>query len=363
MRRIVILLLLLAGLAAGAGIGSQRAAVSINTNRVSDATFRNSLDVFANNANTRCYFSTVYAVAPHAGAARDSVTSSTASQWANTLLDGYAITNYEKVRNLAQSKADLARGKANLISQMRSQAQALQLNCPGTASEALASLPKSAQDLLIRSTAASIEMIHRLGTATPLTVAGLTSYYNAHQSSYDTLCISVAVVPQSQLAAFHADQLAGLSVKALVNKYSVEPQSKAKGGSLGCFAPTSNSYSTVRTDVAGQALNTFGAVPRAITYGGATDGLYVAVTSRKTNPFASIEQIVLNDVQTVNASSASAVQNNLLYQAAVALDPALGRWGLTSAGPEVFVPGVPKLANFDRHTLQLIVSRFAPRYQ
>ncbi len=363
MRRIVILLVVLAGIAAAAGVQSQRAAVSINSNRMSDSTFRESLQVLANNKNARCYFSTIYSIAPHNAAGRDSVTSTTASQWANTVIDGFAISAYADKHHLAQSAGVLAKTKRTLIAQLSTQAQALKLHCPGTARAAFAALPTSVQTLLLRSTAASEELVRRLGTAIAITVPNLTTYYQAHQSSYDTLCIAVAVVPQAQLSNFHADQRAGMSVKGLVAKYSVDTQSKAKGGSLGCFAPSSTSYSTVRTDVAGQAPNTFGATPRAISYSGVTVGLYVAVTSRTTNSFSNVEQLVASDVQSQNSTTASALQNSLLYKAAVAIDPALGRWGLASSGPPVFVPGVPAITKFDRATLRLVISQYAPTYQ
>ena len=363
MRRIVILVLLLAGIAVGAGIGSQRAAVSINSNKMSDSTFRASLQALAENSGTRCYFSTIYSVPPHSAGGRDSVTSTTAAQWANTVIDGYAIEAYAVKHHLAQSASVLTQTKVSLLAQLSSQAKALKLNCPGTAQQAFAALPKSAQNLLIRSTAASQELVRRLGNAIAITVPNLTAYYEAHKSSYDTLCISVAVVPQIQLSAFHADQLAGASVKSLVAKYSIDAQSKAKSGSLGCYGPTSSSYATVRTDVAGQSLNSFGSSPRPITYNGVTDGLYVAVTSRSTNTFTSVEQLVASDLQAQNSTSASAVQNTLLYKAAVSIDPALGRWGLTNSGPQVFVPGVPAVGKFDRTTLRLVLSQFAPTYR
>ena len=363
MRRIVILLLLLVGVAVGAGINSQRVAVSIDSSKMSDSAFRTSLQVLAENKSARCYFSTIYSIAPHGGAGRDSVTSTTAAQWANTVIDGYAINAYAQKHHLAQSTSVLAQTKTSLLAQLSSQAKAMKLNCPGTAGQAFAALPQSAQDLLVRSTAASQELVRKLGTAVAITIPNLTAYYQAHQSSYDTLCISVAVVPQIQLTAFHADQLAGLSVKALVAKYSIDAQSKAKAGSLGCYGPTSSSFTTVRSDVAGQPMNSFGSTPRPITYNGVTDGLYVAVTSRSTNTFAAVEQLVANDLQAQNATSASALQNTLLYKAAVSIDPALGRWGLTNSGPQVFVPGVPAVNRFDRTTLRLVLSQFAPSYR
>jgi len=363
MRRIVILLLVLAGVATAAGIESQRAAVSIDSSHISDSAFRNSVQVLANNKVARCYFSSIYSVRLHSGAARDSVTSTTAAQWTNTLIDSFAISAYAKQHHFAQSTALLKLTKQALVSELSAQAKALNLQCPGTATEALRALPVSVQNLLVRSTAASQELVRQLGSSVALTMPNLLKYYQAHQSSYDTLCIAVAVVSPTQLASFHADQAKGLSVKALVAKYSIDAQSKAKGGSLGCYPPANSSYSTVRTDVAGEALNAFGASPRAITYNGATDGLYVAVTSRKVNSFTAVEQLVATDLQAQNSTSATSLQSTLLYKAAVAIDPALGRWGLANSGPQVFVPGVPSVNRFDRKTLARVISQFAPTYK
>ena len=39
------------------------------------------------------------------------------------------------------------------------------------------------------------------------------------------------------------------------------------------------------------------------------------------------------------------VKQNILYQAAVAVDPAFGRWGLDSSGSVVFAPATPAAAD------------------
>jgi len=50
---------------------------------------------------------------------------------------------------------------------------------------------------------------------------------------------------------------------------------------------------------------------------------------------------VLADLQSLNASSANKLKNDLLGAAAVHVDPALGRWGLNTTGPDVFASAKP----------------------
>ena len=67
----------------------------------------------------------------------------------------------------------------------------------------------------------------------------------------------------------------------------------------------------------------------------------MAVTSRTTTPFAKAEPAVLADLQSLNATTASTVKNDLLVNAAIHVDPAFGLWGVSSAGPGVFAPSTP----------------------
>jgi hypothetical protein len=97
----------------------------------------------------------------------------------------------------------------------------------------------------------------------------------------------------------------------------------------------------VRADVTSLPLNTFATTPNYISNNGQTYALYVAVTKRTPSPFSVAAATVLADLQSLNSSSANSLKNTLLYAAAVHVDPAFGRWGLNTTGPNVFTSAKP----------------------
>ena len=117
----------------------------------------------------------------------------------------------------------------------------------------------------------------------------------------------------------------------------------------------------MRADVASTPLNTFPTSPRAIQSQGATYALYVAVTKRSTTPLAEAQSAVVADIQSLNASSANTLKESILYRAAVTVDPALGRWGITSSGLTVVAPATPPAA--DVNSTSLLVTAPTSAYQ
>jgi hypothetical protein len=170
------------------------------------------------------------------------------------------------------------------------------------------------------------------------------TYYKAHQSEYDTLCVSIALVLPASVNAFDAAEAAGDSVATLAKDYSQDP-SASKGGAYGCFAPSNESFSSVRADVASGKFDAFPTTPQYIDYNSGEYALFVAVTKRTHTSYSQSAQAVLSDLQNLNAQNATKVKNSLLYAAAVHVDPSFGQWGLNTTGPEVFAPTVPAKDN------------------
>jgi hypothetical protein len=228
--------------------------------------------------------------------------------------------------------------------QMSQAAESNSFTCAGTPVEAFAAMTPTMRSFEALSEADSLELVSKLNSTIPLTTASLAAYYNSHVSDYDTLCVSVALVAPSRVTAFEAAAKSGESVTALAKEFSVDP-SASKGGAYGCFSPSNSSFSAVRSDVHGLALNTFASSPAYVTVSGSEYGLFVAVTKRSTTPYAEAESAVLSDLQSANATSANTIKENLLYAASVMVNPALGRWGLDSSGPAVFTKAVPATTN------------------
>jgi hypothetical protein len=205
-------------------------------------------------------------------------------------------------------------------------------------------MPAEMQTSEIQSQATSLYLVKKLDETVPLTVANMKAYYKTHQSEYDTLCVSIALVLPASVTAFDAAETAGDSVATLAKDYSQDASAK-KGGTYGCFAPSNESFASVRADVASGTFDAFPTTPQYIDLSGADYALFVAVTKRTHTSYGQSAEAVLSDLQNLNAQNATKVKNSLLYAAAVHVDPSIGQWGLNTTGPEVFAPTVPAKAN------------------
>lgn len=343
MRRLVVLFVV-AVLAAGVyGTSSRLGGLRVNATAVSGATMRAELSAIAQSPTLQCYLGSLNATGFSPGAGGDTLNATGAAAWANAQVQGFAIAEYVATHLHHVVSREEARSTAgSLEAEMTQQAAANSLNCPGTSAQALAAMtPRMRRDEL-REWAASLYLERKLNSSINLTPNSLRAYYASHQANYATLCVSIAVVSPPKVAAFHAAQVRGESVVQLVKQFSLDAASAKKGGAYGCYAPTNPAYQSVRADVGGTtAMNSFPTTPHYIQIQSGTYALYVAVTKRTPTPFAQAEALVVNDVRTQNASSANAVEKTLEYEAAVYVDPSLGRWGLDTTGPRVFAPALP----------------------
>jgi hypothetical protein len=346
-RRLVALFVLALVGATLYGLSGLSSGLIVNRNSLSSHNLLSELNAIEHNVTLQCY---VYALDPTTGytkgAGGDSMKAGGAATWANLRVEGFAINQFVTQQlKYHPDAAELAAAKVSLESEMTQQATSHSLTCPGTSATALAEMPLEMRTSEIEAQATSLYLVGRVKNSIPLTASSMKTYYAAHTSDYDTLCLSVAVVPLASATAFEEAQASGLSVAALAKKYSEEPNS-SKGGAIGCYAPTSKSYAAVRSDVVSLALNTY-SKPSTIQLSTGDADVFVAVTSRTTTPFAQAETAVLADLQSLNASSASALKDDLLVRAAVHVDPAFGQWGVSSAGPGVFAPTAPPKSDVD----------------
>lgn len=341
MRRLVALFVT-AILGAGAfGLAAGSSAVGVNGSSVSNPTFLNELAAISTSKNIQCYLEVIDNVGFAAGGGGFSLTNTGTAAWANTRVEGIAIAQYAaKYLKFKETPSILAQAKSSLEGEMTAAATSASTKCPGTSAEALAAMPAEMQKAIIVDQAASTYLVSKLNTTIPLTASSLKTYYDAHKSSYDTLCVSIAVVSPANLSAFSQDEKNGVSVAALAKKYSAD-SSAANGGAYGCYPPSNSSFASVRTAVGTTKIGHFTTTPESINYNNGQYYLFVAPTSRTTTPFASAATAVLSDIQTLNSSSANTVKQNILYTAAVSINSSYGSWGLSSSGPEVFATATP----------------------
>jgi len=205
-------------------------------------------------------------------------------------------------------------------------------------------MPSAMRATEVEDQAYSTYYVSRLDGTIPVTVTSLEAYFSSHLHQYDTVCVSIALVSPTNLTAFDAAQAKGESVAQLAAKYSSDP-SASKGGAYGCYPPSNGSYASVRADVAMTPLNTFPKAYQVINYNGGQYALFVAPTSRTASTFTQAATAVYNDVQALNATNAKTHEENILYEAAVRINPAFGRWGLGSSGPSVFANSLPAIVD------------------
>ena len=338
MRRIVALVVIAFLGATLYGISNASSGISVNGTSVSNATFRSELVAISSNINLQCYIAALNPVNYGAGAGGASIAATGAASWANLRVEGIAIDQFASSHlGFYATTASLASATASLESEMSQAATSRRYTCAGSPAQALASMPSEMRKAQIEAQDASLYLISKLNSTIPLTTASLHAYYDGHLASYDTVCVSVALVPTSSVSAFLADQSTGASVAALAKKYSTDP-SGAKGGTYGCFSPANSFYGSVRADTIATALEKFPTTPVPIS---TTSVLFVAPMKRSVTPFAKAESLVLADIRIANATTASVQRAQILYRAAIAVDPAFGRLALTGTGPSVFTSATP----------------------
>lgn len=319
--------------------------MSANHDTVTSYTLSAELSAISHNPDLECYINALDPTSYTLGAGGDSVKASGAAVWANLRVEGLAINQYVTTTlKYHPDAAQSAAAKTSLEGEMTEEAANSTPKCTGTAAEAVAEMPAEMQSSEIQSQATSLYLVKKLNETIPLTVTSMKAYYQSHKSDYDTLCVSIALVLPASVTAFDNAEAAGASVATLAKDYSQDP-SATKGGAYGCFAPSNESFASVRADVASGTFDAFPTTPQYIDYDSSEYALFVAATKRTATPYAEAAEAVLSDLQNLNAQAASKVKNSLLYAAAVHVDPSFGQWGLNTTGPEVFVPTVPAKVN------------------
>jgi hypothetical protein len=359
-RRLVALLVFALAGATLFGLSDWSSGLSVNGTTVSNATFRGELAAIASSPTLQCYINAL-APANYGSGAGTSVAIAGATAWANLRVEGVAIEQYARTSLKFHPTATvLSQAKASLLSEL-TQAVA-STTCPGTSTQAFAAMPPEMQVFEVAAQAASLDMVNKLDTTIPITVANIKTYYDAHTANYDTLCVSVALVTPGQVTAFNKAQASGSTVAELAKQFSADPSGQ-KGGAYGCFAPSTSAYSGVRADTLSTALNTFPTTPQYINYNSATYALFVAPTKRTVTPLAQAENVVASDMETANANAANTEKEKILYYSAISVDPAYGRWGLTSTGPSLFAPAVPAATSVGASQAAALTSASSSTYK
>lgn len=343
MRRVVLALIVaLVGAGfAGRLVGAN--AVRAGSFSLPDSVYRAQLDVLNHSLNYDCYLqSELGGVFVTHGA----ISPSGSAQWLKFQVEALAFESLLKNKYHWQPGAgELRLARTGLIDNFTqaesSAATSTGVSCATSAGVAFSHLPPWFQRSEVLRNASSIALLKRIGTVTALTPSGAATFYGAHRSAYDTVCVSIAYVPAAQFSTFQKARTSGASVASLAHAFSADA-SAAQGGAAGCFAPGSASYANVRRFVLGEPLNQFS--PRYQIQRPQTGVyvLFVAPTKRTPNSLTNSLSQVVTDIRDSNANSAAVVERQYLRSAHVSIDPAFGRWSQSQG--TVLIPRSPALS-------------------
>ena len=349
-----VLIAIVVAVIAGAAVGASTkpSAAVVNGEKISEASVQADLQTLSTNPGYLCYLNASTLIrtggqsglGPVAGAGEGTLSTGFSSQWLDQL-----ITNTLVMQRVAElgvgepTSTELAAARQDLIGSINStlaQVSGGQYACATTGAALLASLPASYADAQVKAQAASEALLSSLG-GLKLDTASLESYFTAHSSDFDTICVSgILLADKATATSVRADLAAGADFATTAQAKSIDSASKASGGALGCFSPNSAQYQSVQKDVGSL---TVGGLSQPLP---SSNGAYVilTVTQRTPTSFSSIESIVRRSVLAADATRASGAASHLVRTAHVWVNPRYGSWSSGAAASGVVAPQSPPVS-------------------
>ena len=350
---ILITVLVTAAVAIGIGYASPSNAAVVNGTGLSESEVHADLEAVSSNNAYLCYLNAKALIASNGQSGLGSVNGASPGTWSSGFVTLWM--NQEITRTLLHQQAeakgiptpsadDLQLGRTDLYGAVDStlaQVAGSQFACPITAEALFKGMPKDFVDRQVSTQALSEAYLAR-AAGISLTPAAIRSYYNANPTSFDQICVSgVLLGSKAEADSTKTEIDAGGDFAAIASARSLDTASKARGGDLGCFDPTSSQYRSVQTDVGSLAI---GEVSSPLA---SQSGSYVIlkVTKRTTAPFAAISSIVRRTMLASAASKASTAMSELVADAHVTVNPAYGSWKASGALAGLVPPTSPPAAS------------------
>jgi hypothetical protein len=351
-KRFIVVLVVLAGGLAWASLGAPSNAATVNGTAISQDRLNDDLSAIAGSAQYQCYLAADEYVSsngeqelPQVDGASQSegagphptVTTAFASYYLDTLIGHQFLLNEAAHRDLHPTSTQIESAKADLTAQITdtmseaSQVQSELSACAGlgtlTGAEVLATVPPSFVQQTATFDATGELLVNALA---PPTAGDEKKYLAAHQSAFDTVCITVAQYSSQ------SDATAGYSKVSSGTPFAQVAASAATGsGPQGCqvLYGIANELSSV-TDL-------FTLKDNVVTKPIAVDGSYLLldITSRTPTSFAKARSAVRAALQ---QSGNTDVQRLLLKKeghSAVTVNPRYGTWKPATA--QILVPTTP----------------------
>jgi hypothetical protein len=342
-KRLLVLLIVVAGGLAAASFAVPSNAATVNGVAISQSQINSDVTAIAASPAYQCFLdaeefvgtegqeAALPAVAGTGLGSDGTLTTATTaftSAYLDTVIGHQLVESMAAQRGITLSKAQLAAGHTGLSDQITStfsQAANLQQQTEAevcgsssgsfpTAAQVIKSMPTSFVSSAARF-GATVSVLEEDLSGVGSTSADLERYYDARKSTYDSVCITVA--PYQTLA----DAQAGAAKVASGTPFATVATA-AQGGQDGCpllaevtaSVPSSADLSTLPLNTVSTPIDENG------TY------LLLEFTSRNATPFAQAKSVVQDEIEAKGATKANDAVEKSEKVASVSVDPRYGKW-------------------------------------
>jgi hypothetical protein len=352
-KRLLVLLIVLAGGLAAAAFTVPTNAAVVNGTTITQNQLNNDVTAVANSLDYQCFLSAEELVGSNGASAlpavdgvnqsatdpnHSAITAAFVGTYLDTEIGQQVAIDLAAQRHLVPTAADLTTARAALKAQITAvfqdvgETQVCALTQLPTAAEVLTSMPAA---FIARTIAfdASVTLLEESYSGYGTKTAGLERYFEVHKAQFDNACFTVA--QYTSAAAAQADAAKAKAGTPFATLAAAQPG----GGPQGCFILAGISASLpAGTNLASLPLNT---VSAPIAEGSAY--LLVEITARMPTPFASAKSEVLGAVQSAGATKARTAIMVDEAKASVSVDPRYGTWSAKQS--HILTPTPPLTAD------------------
>lgn len=346
MKRLIVLVLVVAAGILAAAFTVPATAFSVNGVTVSQARLESQLSTIDSSAAFQCLLSAEQAVSSGgtsspittSGAGTGTYNMSFVDYWLSQLVTTHVVSQLVAERGLHVAPVALAAARADLVGSYQQALAAVegsQYQCTTDPAAFVAALPPSLvrQQVQLESLDEVLLARHSAGVS----AAQIAQYYASHVDRFDTLCVSAIVVSTLADATKVEHELSsGTSFAAAAAANSTSSSSAAAGGAIGCYAPSSAQYLTLESDLKGLAV---GAPSQPIQ--NSSGYLILELTSKRTASLSAVRAAVRTAVLESNTARVDAVIKQATRRAEVTINPQYGRWTPASVTSGVLPPLSP----------------------
>lgn len=350
MKRLIVLLIVLAGGLAAAAFTVPSNAASVNGVSIGRQQLDSDLNAIAGSAGYECYLNAEEAVATAGetalpsivgapdvgdGGSRQTVSTGFAAYYLDTAIGHQLVLEVAAARHLQVTPQELTEARTQLKSQINGILQEVtgsKYACTdSTAGEVLSTMPASFVDKTVRFNATA-SVLEEQASGVGSTTADLERYFANHTSEFDTACFTVAEY------ASQTDAESGAAAVAYGTPFSSVAAQTQGGGPKGCDSLYGVTAGLPGSGLESLALNT---VSAPISDNGAY--LLIEITKRTPTTFAKARTEVESAVQNAGASKASTIITAAQKAANISVDERYGKWSVTRVLPPTSPPGAELL--------------------